>query len=162
MFAAFVDTLSDGRRYGGVWPPFPWSREWGVPARGSAGNRWLGEVGSLEEILFNKGLLIKECSGCRETSRHSEFSRLLQSRDINTCILLSCLLPPDHLQCFLLAKSTWKSEARIPIDVVRTVQPQEAQNREQRGRVDLEEQTKDILGMRLSTKCWDHSRTVCH
>ena len=53
---------------------------------------------------------------------------------------------------FLLAKSNWKSEARIPTDVVKTVQPHEAQNREQRGRVNLEEQMEDILHMKFSAK----------
>lgn len=40
----------------------------------------------------------------------------------------------------------------MPIDVVKTVQPHEAQSREHRGRVDLEEQMKDSRCMRLSTK----------
>lgn len=48
--------------------------------------------------------------------------------------------------CFSLARSTWKSEVRILIITVKTVQPHEAQNREHRGKVDLEEQTEDPAG----------------
>lgn len=71
MCAICLGTLSGGWRYAEVWQPFPWwSREWGVPVRASAGNRWHGQSGHFEKIL-TKGLFAKGCSGCRETRRHS-------------------------------------------------------------------------------------------
>lgn len=75
-------------------------------------------------------------------------------------ILLQSFLPSDHLLVLPVSKICLEVKDKEYIIVVKTVQPHEAQNREQRGREDLEEQTKISCMWGFLLRVRGHTRTV--